>query len=122
MPFKLSNRTLDGFHRQVILTPSGSNQQYRKPINPNRQAKFVIVQPVLDRIDRIIWILLLLSPLPDEGEKKQSRPAGNEALDCLHRLVSSSIALSFPMLCNGGSLGEGLGFCLSSGKARNSIV
>ena len=26
-----------------------------------------------DRIDWIIWIFLLLSPLPDEGEKKQSR-------------------------------------------------
>jgi hypothetical protein len=51
-----------------------------------------------DRIDRILWIFLLLSPLPDEGEKKQSRlfigGKKNEP-DPLHRLVSGSVSLPF---------------------------
>jgi hypothetical protein len=32
-----------------------------------------------DRIYRIIWIVLLLSPLPDEGEKTQSGCAGGKS-------------------------------------------
>ncbi len=89
--------------------------------NPNNRVERTFI--FFDRIDRIIWILLLLSPLPDEGEKKQSRlKAGNERLGCLHCLVSGSIALSFPMILNGCSLGEGLRFLPFFWKGKKILI
>ena len=69
-----------------------------------------------DRIDRIIGVFLLLSPLPDEGEKKQSRlligGKKNEP-DASRFLVSGSISLPLPMLKNAGSLRWGLWLSLA---------
>jgi hypothetical protein len=77
----------------------------RHPIEKERGRSFVLS----DRIDRIIWILLLLSHLPDEGEKTQS--ALRELwLRCLRCWFSHCIALPFCMFEDGRSLDEGLSF------------
>jgi hypothetical protein len=60
-----------------------------------------------DRIARILWIFLLLSPLPDEGEKKQSRlliGGKKNQPDPLYCLIAGSISLPFPMLVNEAQL------------------
>ena len=75
-----------------------------------------------DKIHRIIWMLPLLSPLPDEGEKTQSRlyMGGKNSgltvfiawLRILWRYLSPCSRVALPPE-------RGYGFCLSSGKAKH---
>ena len=79
---------------------------------------------LLDRIHRIIWMLLFLSPLPDEGEKTQSRlwiggknnglPVFIAWLQILWRCISPCLRMALPSE-------RDYGFCLSSGKAKNLL-
>jgi hypothetical protein len=77
-----------------------------------------------DRIHRIIWMLRLPSPLPDEGEKTQSRLyiGGKNSgltvfiawLRILWRYLSPCLRMALPSE-------RDYGFCLSSGKAKNLL-